>query len=113
MENIAETINKIYQKYLPIVKKLGVSLDVDFPDTTLTIGGKEHIEKALDKSVKSAVSRSRGGHITITVRPGKIIVKDNGTTLSKAACKLLTTEHVEVKSRVGFGTTVTIHSKES
>lgn len=111
MERITDVVNKIYQKYLPIVKKLGVSLDIDFPDTTLTIGEKskkERVEKALDKSIKNAVSRARGGRITISVRPGKIIVTDDGTTLSKTTCKLLTTEHVKVKSRVGFGTTVTI-----
>lgn len=108
MERIADTINKIYLKYLPIVKKLGISLDIDFPDTTLTISEKTRVEKDLEKSLKSAVSRSRGGRITITVRPGKIIVADNGTTLSKTTCELLSSEHVKVKSRVGFGTTVTI-----
>lgn len=108
MERIADTINKIYQKYLPIVKRLGVSLDIDFPDTTLTIGEKSRIEKELDKSVKNAVSRARGGRITIAVRPSKIVVTDDGTTLSKAACELLSSDHVKVKSRVGFGTTVTI-----
>lgn len=112
MERISETINKIYQKYLPIVKKIGVTLDVDFPDTTLTISERERVERDLDKTMRSAVSRSKSkGKIVITVRPGRIIIADNGTTLSKTTCDLLTTEHIEVKSRVGFGTTVTI--KES
>ena len=109
MFRISEIIENLYQKYLPIVKKLGVSLDVDFPDTTLTIREKEKVEKALDKSLRSAVKRHRNGRISIIVRPGKIIVKDDGTILSKTTCDLLTTEHVTVKSRVGFGTTVTIH----
>lgn len=108
MERVSEIVTKIYQKYLPIVKKLDVSLDIDFPDTTLMTSEKSHIEKELDKSLKNAVSRAHGGHIAISVRPGKIIVTDDGTTLSKAACELLSTEHVKVKSRVGFGTTVTI-----
>lgn len=108
MERIADTINNIYQKYLPIVKKLGVSLDIDFPDTTITIGNKTRIEKELDKSVKNAVARNCGGRIIISVRPGQITVTDDGTTLSKTACKLLSSEHVKVKSRVGFGTVVTI-----
>lgn len=108
MERISDTITKVYQKYSPIVKKLDVSLDIDFPDTTIKIGEKARVEKELEKSLKNAVSRSRGGRIVVAVRPGKITVTDDGTTLSKAACELLTTEHVKVKSRVGFGTVVTI-----
>ena len=63
MDRIADTINKIYQKYLPIVKKLGITLDIDFPDTTLTIRERERIERDLDKTMKSAVDRTRHGRI--------------------------------------------------
>ncbi len=108
MERISDTINKMYQKYLPIVKKMGITLDIDFPDTTLTIRERARVEKDLDKILKNAVDRTRHGRITIAVRPGKIIVSDNGTILSKTTCDLLSTEHIKVKSRVGFGTTVTI-----
>ena len=109
MERLSEVINKIYLKYLPIVKRIGITLDIDFPDTTLTIRERERVERDLDKAVKSAVSRTKNkGRIVITARPGKVIVTDNGTILSKTTCDLLTTEHIEVKSRVGFGTTVTI-----
>ena len=109
MERISETISKIYEKYLPIVKKVGATLDVDFPDTTITIREKERVERDLDKTMQSAVKRAKtSGRIVITVRPGKVIIKDNGTVLSKTTCDLLSTEHINVKSRVGFGTTVTI-----
>ncbi len=108
MERISETINKVYQKYLPIVKKMGITLDIDFPDTTLTIREQARVEKDLDNTIKNAVDRAKHGRIIIAVRPGKIIVKDNGTILSKTTCELLSTEHIKVKSRVGFGTTVII-----
>ena len=112
MERISETINKIYLKYLPIVKRVGVTLDVDFPDTTLTIREKERVERDLDKTMESAVKRAKNnGRIVIQVRKGKIIIKDNGTILSKTTCDLLSTEHVKVESRLGFGTTVTIQAK--
>lgn len=108
MERISTTINKIYQKYLPIAKRLGITLDIDFPDTTLTIRERERVERDLDKSMRSAVERTKNGRISIMIRPGQIIVSDNGTTLSKTTCELLTTDHVKVKSRVGFGTQVII-----
>lgn len=112
MERISESINKIYNKYLPIVKRMGISLDIDFPDTTLTIRERERIERDIEKSMQSAVSRSKNnGRIMITVRPGSITITDNGTILSKTTCEILTTEHVKVKSRVGFGTIVTINTK--
>lgn len=108
MERISETINKIYQKYLPIVKKMGITLDIDFPDTTLTIRERARVERDLDKTLKNAVERTKHGRIIVAVRPGQITVSDNGTILSKTTCDLLSTEHIKVKSRVGFGTTVTI-----
>ena len=108
MERISTSINKMYQKYLPIVKRLGITLDIDFPDTTLTIRERERVERDLDKSMRSAVERAKNCRISISIRPGQIIVSDNGTTLSKTTCELLTTEHVKVKSRVGFGTQVII-----
>lgn len=108
MERISDVINNLYQKYLPIVKKFGITLDIDFPDTTLTIRERARVERDLDQSLRSAVDRSKNGRIAISIRPGKIVVADNGTILSKTTCELLSTEHVKVKSRVGFGTTVTI-----
>ena len=108
MERISEVITKTYQKYSPILRKLNISLDIDFPDTTLTIENKSRVEQSLDKSMRSAIKRSKNGRITIAVKSGKIILSDDGTILSKDACDLLSSEHVKVKSRVGFGTTVII-----
>ncbi len=111
MERIAEIIHKIYQKYLPIASKVGVSLNLDFPDTTISINEKakrEQLEKDLDKNLKSALERTRQGSINVSVRKDKIIVTDTGTVLSKTACKILSGDRIKVKSRVGFGTEVSI-----
>ena len=88
--------------------KHGITLDIDFPDTTITFHEHERIAKNLDKTVRSAVKRSKNGRISISIRPGQITVNDNGTVLSKTTCDLLSSEHVKVKSRVGFGTSVVI-----
>lgn len=108
MERLSDIVQKMYHKYLPIVQKFGITLDLDFPDTTLTIRERERVERSLDKTLRSAVSRSKNGHISITVRPGRIIITDDGTTLSPATRELLSSKHVTVKSRVGFGTSVEI-----
>jgi len=108
MAHLSEIIQKTYHKYSPIIEKAGVKFNLDFPDTTLTLGDDSHVAKALDKTMQSAVSRTRDGVINITVRKNQIVVEDTGTILSKTACELFTTEHIKVKSRVGFGTKVTI-----
>lgn len=108
MKRASEIVGNIYQKYAPKVKAIGITLDVDFPDTTFVVEDSERIEKDLEKSVKSAISRTKSGQIKITVKNGKFTISDTGLTLSKSACDALTTEHIKVKSRVGFGTTVTI-----
>ncbi len=101
-------INEIYLKYLPAVKKLGGAFDIDFPDTTLILNEEARTKKSLEIAIKNAIKRNHGDKITITVRPGKITVSDQGEILSKKECELLSSEFVKVKSRIGFGTTVTI-----
>ncbi len=111
MERISEVVGNIYQKYLPIAKNFGITLDLDFPDITLTVREKAKLESDIDKNMRLAVNRSKNtknARIIISVRPGKVTITDNGTTLSKDTAKLISSEHVKVKSRVGFGTTVTI-----
>ncbi len=111
MERVSEVINNIYQKYLPIAKQFGITLDLDFPDITLTVHEKERIKESVDKHMRLAVDRSKNtknARIIIAVRPGKITITDNGTTFSKSTSELISSEHIKVKSRVGFGTTVTI-----
>ncbi len=108
MKRASEIVSAIYQKYLPKVKAVGITLDVDFPDTTLFVEDGERIEKDLEKSIKSAIARTKSGQIKITMKKGKFTISDTGHTLSKSTCDALSTEHIKVKSRVGFGTTVTI-----
>ncbi len=108
MKRASEIVGNIYQKYLPKVKAVGITLDVDFPDTTLIIEDSERLEKDLEKSVKSAIARTKSGQIKIAIKNGKFTVSDTGLTLSKSTCDALSTEHIKVKSRVGFGTTITI-----
>lgn len=108
MFRLSIVINEIYLKYLPLAEKMGITLNLDFPDPTIKIDKTENVRKELDKSVKSALGRTIRGEIKIEVKKGKIIVTDSGTTLSKEACAALSSKHVIIKSRVGFGTTATI-----
>lgn len=108
MYRLSLIINEIYNKYLPLASQAGITLNLDFPDPTQKIKNPEKIKAALDTHLDSAVKRSYKGEITISVHKGKIVIRDSGTILSKPACAMLSGEHITVKSRVGFGTSVTI-----
>lgn len=108
MERLSEIISRLYEKYLPKIKAVGITFDLDFPDTTIIVKDKERVEKDLDKSLSSAITRAKNGKIKITVRKNKITVSDSGLVLDRSTCEKLSNDYVKVKSRVGFGTTVTI-----
>lgn len=108
MYRLSFVISEIYNKYLPLAEKAGISLNLDFPDTTQKIKEPSRVKKHLDTHVDSALKRTLKGEICIEVKKGCVIVRDTGTVLSKPMIEMLSNEHVKVSSRVGFGTTVTI-----
>ena len=108
MYRLSIIINEIYLKYLPLAKNAGITLNLDFPDTTITVENGEKIKNEVERTLRSAVKKSFKGEITIAVNKGKITITDTGTVLSAPLIKLLSNDHIEIKSRVGFGTVVTI-----
>ena len=108
MYRLSLIINEIYNKYLPLAEKAGITLNLDFPDPTTKIKEPEKIKNKLDSHMKSALGRTVKGEIAISVYSDKIVISDTGTVLSKPMIAMLSSEKVSVKSRVGFGTTVTI-----
>ncbi len=108
MEKISEVVSDLCKSYLPKIRAVGITFDIDFPDTTITVENKKEIKEHLEKSMKSAIKRSKNGSIKLSVKKGEIKLEDTGTIIDKATCKKLTSEHFIVKSRVGFGTTFTI-----
>ena len=72
------------------------------------INEPEKVKTKLDKHVGAALGRTIKGEIKISVSKNKIVISDTGTVLSKPMVEMLNSEKVSVKSRVGFGTTVTI-----
>ncbi len=111
MYRLSLIISEIYNKYLPLAQKDGISLNLDFSDTTQEVSNPEQIKKYLDENLDSALKRSDKGEVAINVDNTAITITDTGTILSKAACALLSNKYIDVKSRVGFGTTVKIFFK--
>lgn len=108
MHRLSSVIGEIYNKYLPLFENTQVQLNLDFPNTTQEVSDPEEVKANLDAQLQSALSRTKKGNITIAVRDHAIIISDSDTVLSKPVCALLSNAHTEVKSRVGFGTTIKI-----
>ena len=108
MVKLIEIIDRVYEKYLPKIRDFRITFNLDFPDTTLEIEDGARVEKALDENLNSAISRAKDGEIKISVKKGEISISDTGTVLSKTLCEKLSNDHVKIKSRLGFGTKVTI-----
>lgn len=108
MYRLSIIISEIYHKYLPLAEKAEIQLNLDIPDTSLNVDDPEIIRTELEESLNNAMKRTPRGEIKISVQGKKIIVSDSGTTLSPAACSLLSRGRISAKSKVGFGTTVEI-----
>lgn len=112
MSRLSSIIGELYNKYLPLVENTQVQLNLDFPNTTQEVDEPEIIKASLDAQLQSALSRTKKGKITIAVRDHAIIISDSDTVLSKPVCAMLSSDNTEVKSRVGFGTTIKIKLKK-
>ncbi len=111
MYRLSLIISEIYNKYLPLAEKDGIILNLDFSDTTKEIADPERVKKFLDEHLSSTLQRSDKGEVTIGVDQSAITITDTATTLSHAACALLSNRYIDVTSHVGFGTTVKIFFK--
>lgn len=108
MQRLSIVISEVYNKYLPFTSKNGIQLNLDFPDSTQEVEDSTAIKETLEQHLESAINRTNSGHINIAVGKDAIKITDSGTILSKPICRLLSNGRIEVKSRVGFGTTATI-----
>lgn len=111
MYRLSLIISEIYNKYLPLAEKDGIILNLDFSDTTKKVADPERVKKFLDEHLSSTLERSDKGEVTISVDEDAITITDSATTLSHAACALLSNRYIAVTSHVGFGTTVKIFFK--
>ena len=109
MYRLSLIISEVYNKYLPLAEKAGVTLNLDFPDTTQEVKEPEKVKKELDEQIGSALKRTIKGEVAVEVKKGQIVIRDTGTVLSRPVCEMLSkNERISVTSRVGFGTKVII-----
>lgn len=108
MYRLSLIISEVFNKYLPLADQAKVQLNLDFSDTTQQVAHPEAVKHDLDQQLSSALQHTVGGEISVAVTDHAITITDAATVLSPAACALLSNRRVTVKSRTGFGTTITI-----
>lgn len=109
MYHLSLIISEIYNKFLPLAEKNGIQLDLDVVDSSVIAKELSGIQEDVEKALSETINRSDKGKISIKVNRQEIIISDTGTTLSHSLCSLLSSKYVDVKSRVGFGTTIRIN----
>ena len=116
---LADVVNPIFREYTPLLRRIGLILDLDLKNPTTPVNNPDALQFELkkyldftltpDKSLSGAL-RSTPGRIVISDQPAHhLSVKDTSLVISPAQRQALTSKVTSVKSRVGFGTTFTIN----
>ena len=112
MKRLSLLINDVYNKYLPLSESQNISFDLNIADFDDEVADVEEIQAHLDEQLQNLLKKSRkNGAISLGIQRGHIVIRDSETVLSPLVCAALSHGRVEVKSRVGFGTTVYISTK--
>ncbi|MBQ6321076.1 hypothetical protein IJI17_02555 [Candidatus Saccharibacteria bacterium] len=108
MYRLSTIIEEVFRKYLPVAERRKIILNLDFPDVTKRVDRPSRVRGPLNKAVGEAVARAKR-NVSIMVGRDNVRVMDDGRALTPdELAELSEPEHIEVKSRVGFGTEVLI-----
>lgn len=109
MVKLSEVIDPIYREYAPILESAGLELGLDVKNPILEVKDPSTIEFELKKYLEWINSNGpRQGKVIIFDQDNKIIIRDSSTVLDSEQINLFISDTVSIKSRVGFGTTISI-----
>ncbi|MBR3220401.1 hypothetical protein IKF76_00840 [Candidatus Saccharibacteria bacterium] len=109
MTKLADIIEPIYREYTPVLQRSKITLDLDLENPILEIKNPATPVAEIKKYLEFvAVSGNRQGNIVISNRGKTVFIKDTTTVLSPEQRQSFTSDITSVKSRVGFGTTLSI-----
>lgn len=104
----------LYNQLLPRCEAQKIALNLDLPDPTISVSDPENLKKTTKKLVSAAMKRIvRHGTITIAAKKGTksaliLTVKDTGAALDPQERDKLEDDTTTVRSRMGYGTTITV-----
>lgn len=120
MQNISTIISELYRTFAPKLSKVGYLLDIDIKDPSFKPSHPSAIKKACEIYFNFLLRESNKNHfrgkgiITLSVRGDKFVLKDSLTIIKSDEIApflaLGTTTHsdISVRSRLGYGTTLSV-----
>ena len=116
MYKLSHTLTKIYNYYLPTCFAKSIELNLDLEDPSITTASPSNIKDTLTPLVEAAIARiDKKGSITIRASKEKshiiISISDTGVALTRSEQAAIETKKIEVTSRHGYGTTITLTTK--
>lgn len=108
MSRISLIITEVYKEYQALADQRSIEFDLDISDQTSETDQPDELKSLVTQQLEDSIARAPRGKITLSLKNRQICLADTGTTLSKPICRALSHGRITVKSRVGFGTKVTI-----
>ena len=113
MAKVADSLISLYKIALPFCERQKIALNLDLIDPSLDADLEQRqLTNQLKPYLQSAILRTKQGSITLGARGGRqkvqIFIKDTGQAIPKSERLAMTTDRLEVHSRHGYGSTVTL-----
>lgn len=114
MVKIAESLISLYKLALPFCDRKKIALNLDISDPSLSLKmEKRQLDNILKPFLQGSITRTKSGAITLGSKRDqegiKIFVKDTGEAIPKSKrTEMMTDENIEIHSRHGYGTTITV-----
>lgn len=118
MTKVADSLISLYKIALPFCERKKIALNLDLADPSLTTKiDQRQLTTELKHYLQGAILRTKQGSITIGARKDhkhiEIFIRDTGEAIPKTKRTAMTAEkdNLDIHSRHGYGTTVTITLK--
>jgi len=120
MSKVADILISLYKIALPFCERKKIALNLDLIDPSLALDiDQRKLKNELTPYLQGAILRTKQGAITIGARKHKntveIFIKDTGDAIPKDQRANMTTQqpNLDIHSRHGYGTTITLEYPNS
>lgn len=108
MYKVSSIISEIYNKYLPLAEQKHIQLNVDLGNNSESTDKPNKVRRSIEEYLDLAMRNSCQNAITIRIKNNHVVIADD-KILPRSAFAKLDKEQIQVKTRIGFGTTVVIN----
>jgi len=113
MAKVADSLISLYKIALPFCDRKKIALNLDLLDPSLDADLEQRqLTNQLKPYLQNAIMRTSQGSITLGARSNRrtieIFIKDTGQAIPKTERDQMSTNRLDIHSRHGYGTTITL-----